>query len=187
MQQAATDCEIGNWVASEPAQRQATADLIAIYTDLRKVQAEAARQSLDDLQKLAKSDVEVQKELDKLQPGTDENLIGTRNDMNLTETTVMRNIAEQARRRQQRPEDKTFDYLFDERMKGMLTPEFQKGKGQDFSSLSLSNQPTGQMSMPNSSDRQPNKVTAGHPGGRSGPGWRSAGRGRRPQRAVRDL
>ena len=160
MQEAATACKAGNWVLSEPAQRQATADLIAIYTDLRKVQAEAARQSLDDLKKLAKSNVDVQKELEKLQPGTDENLIATRDDMKLEETIVMRKIAEEARRKNDRPQDKTFDYLFDERMKGMLTPEFVKGKGQDFNALSLAKRPTGQMSMPKSSDRQANKVTA---------------------------
>lgn len=160
MLQAAAACESGSWVASEPAQRQATADLIAIYTDLRKVQADAARQSLDELQKLAKSDVDVQKEIDKLQAGTDENLIAMRDGMNIEETVVMRKIAEQARRKQERPQDKTFDYLFEERMKGMLTPEFQKGKGQDFNTLSLANRPSGQMSMPKSSDREANKVVA---------------------------
>lgn len=152
----------GQWREAETAQLRAAESLQIVYRALRKAQTEAARRALDDLQELAASDVEAQKALDKLKAGTGENLIDFRpEELDLAEAIEVRKVVDQLKNKNQaRPKDKTFDYLFEEQMKSMLEPAFVKGKGQDFSKLTLAKKPTGQMSFPNSSDRKANRVKA---------------------------
>ena len=75
MQQAAAEAAAGRW--SEVARHQATAAqaLGDLHGRLRDAQLKAAQKALAALREKAKSDLEAQKELEKLQPGSSENFV----------------------------------------------------------------------------------------------------------------
>ncbi len=70
--QAADDAKAGRWSDAANQQTLAAEQLTAIHDNLRKAQVEAAQKALAALKEKAKSDVEAQKEIDKLAPGTAE-------------------------------------------------------------------------------------------------------------------
>ncbi|MBI2805819.1 MAG: hypothetical protein HYX68_12640 [Planctomycetes bacterium] len=70
--QAADDAQAGRWSDASQHQAQAAEKLTAIYELLRKAQSDAAQKALAALKEKAKSDLEAQKELEKLTPGSTE-------------------------------------------------------------------------------------------------------------------
>lgn len=73
--QAADDAKAGRWSDTAKQQTLAADQLTAIHEQLRKAQVEAAQKALAALKEKAKSDLEAQKELEKLPPGTAEALL----------------------------------------------------------------------------------------------------------------
>jgi hypothetical protein len=72
LHQAAAEAAAGHWTETVRHQAVAADTLAALHRRLREAQAEAARQALAALRARAKSDLEAQKELEKLAPGTAE-------------------------------------------------------------------------------------------------------------------
>ncbi len=69
---AAEAAEAGRWSDAVMSQGAAAEQLTALHAQLRKAQVEAAQKALAALKEKAKTDLEAQKELEKLQDGTSE-------------------------------------------------------------------------------------------------------------------
>lgn len=149
----------GAWIEAEPLQRLAAEGLTAIYNDLRKAQAQAGKEALNNLKLLGDSSVEDQKDIEQLKPGSQENSLDLDPDkLNLSEIVHLRaTAADKKKGKHEKGKDKVENYLFDEALKASLTPP-GTGKKQDFNILKLAEKPTGEMKFPNSSDREANKV-----------------------------
>jgi hypothetical protein len=65
----------GKWSEALPLQTSAAEQLAALHADLRKAQVEAAQKALDSLKEKAKTDLESQKELEKLQEGSGDSYV----------------------------------------------------------------------------------------------------------------
>jgi len=160
MKQAAGQSEAGQWRAAETSQRQAGDALANLHRELRQAQASAAQQAFSNLQQIAKSSVEAQREIEKLKEGSATNmLIVNEATLNLEEIIHLRKMAEEdAKKKNDKAKDGTFDYMFEESMKGMLASP--SPKTQEFDVLKLAKKPTGQSSFPNSDNREGNQVRA---------------------------
>lgn len=160
MRDAGAALEAGQWAASSELQKQAGEALAIIYRDVREAQSAAAQAALDDLKDLAESNVDEQEDPASLKQGMAAGLVDLDEEqLNLEEIIHLRELAAEARRRQnERGDDKSFDYMFEEHMKSLLGQ--RTDKKQEFDNLKLATRPSGQMSMPNSSDREGNRVQA---------------------------
>lgn len=157
MQAAAELLAAADWATAAERQEEAARALAQIHTDLIKVQAEAARKALAELQE-AESQLEGQQDVRGLRPGSAEHLIDVDLDtLDLTEVIHLQEMAEEAKRASGGRGEKTWDYMFEEHMKAMLQTA-DTGKRQSIEDLTLATQPSGQTSLPNSSDRIPNLV-----------------------------
>ena len=156
----AADClQAGQWSAAATNQQAAVAALVAIHARLLKLQAEAARQTLAEVQKLAAESVEAQQAIARLQPGTNQGALAfAPGAADAGEVIRMQELAAELKKKKHPPGgDHTFDYLFENvnQLDGRSRPA-----GADFSILSLAAQPSGQMSSPDLSDRAPNSAAA---------------------------
>ena len=131
---------------------------MTLYVGLVKVQSDAARKALEDVQKLIESGLEGQKANEELKAGSSENLLDVNPDqLNGAEIVHLQELAARERARRSAAADKRNDYLFEEKMKALLSPP-DSGKRQAFEDLKLAKTPSGQMSFPKSSDRAGNRV-----------------------------
>ena len=147
----------GNWREAESHQRHAAEALAAVHRDLITAQAEAAREVLAALQSLTESKVDRQGTVKQLKPGTGEKVVEFDPDkVTLRDIAHYRRIAEQAAKRGT-PADKVVDYVFEESMKGFLNQMNPEAR-QTIDRLKLASTPSGEWSVPNSSDRESNRT-----------------------------
>lgn len=155
---AAEHLRAARWAEASQNQRAAADALMALYVGLVKVQSDAARQALEDMQKLVESGLEGQKAIEELKPGSAESLLDLNPDqLSVAEIVHLQEMASRERQRKGVAADARNDYLFEEKMKAMLSPP-DNGRRQAFEDLKLAQKPSGQMSFPNSSDRAGNRV-----------------------------
>jgi hypothetical protein len=157
MQTAIGHLQAGRWGEAGTNQQTAATALAAIHQQLLKAQADAARRALADLQTLAESNAELQKELARLKAGSGEQLLeGDFAGLDLAEITRMRKLAEEARKKQKAIEDKLLETKYSEDMQNMLGGN--KPTNTDFSILKLGSTPSGGITSPDMSDRPGNKM-----------------------------
>ena len=158
MDQAGQDLQNGRWSQAQPLQHRAAAALATIHLELKKAQALAAQKALTELKQLMESEAELQQALAQLRPGSAKNLLDLDPDsMVLDEIVHMRKLAEQLKNKKlARGKNTTYDHLFEEHMKELLTTG--AGADQQLSGLKLPKKPGGQMSSPNYSDLEGNRV-----------------------------
>ena len=160
MNKASSFISKGEWHQAEISQREAADLLGELYRQLREAQVLAAREAISNLQKTAVNNLETQQEIEKLKAGISTNLLVVDEKLlKLEEIIHMRKEADkEAKKQEAKAKDASFDYMFEESMKSILGQP--SPKEQQFENLSLASKPTGQMSFPNSSDRQGNSVKA---------------------------
>lgn len=147
------------WSQAAMAQTLAGEKLTAIHAALRVAQTEAAKAAMNELSELAKSDAELQKDIDELLEGSLEQLLsGNPEDVPIDEIIRMHKMAEDAKKKHELNTDRALaeDYKWDDSMMGLLSggpPEKP-----DFSVLKLAEKPSGERSFPDSSDLQGNKM-----------------------------
>lgn len=154
----AADClEGGQWVEAATNQQSAVTALVAIHARLIKVQADAVQQALAEVKNLAAESAEAQKEIARLQAGTNQNaLLFNPDQADLGEVIRMQKMAEELKKKKQtRGQDGKFDYLFGNARDSNFS---SRPTNTDFSILSLATNPSGQVSSPNFSDRAPNSA-----------------------------
>jgi hypothetical protein len=145
----------GRWADAAAAQDRAAKEMAALFARLKKAQGEAALKALEALKQKAKSDLEAQKDLEKLQAGTTESFTALKDRMKLEDIIHMR----EAGVGKQDPNARTHveDYLFPESAKSILSPP-DSGKRQQFDILKLADTPGKTPSFPKQSDRIANKI-----------------------------
>ncbi len=155
---AADEAGAGRWAEAAATQGQAAKELAAVFDRLKKAQSDAALKALEALRQKAKSDLEAQKALEKLQAGTTESFTALKDRMKLEDIVHMR----EAGAGKSDPDAKTHveNYLFPESAKSMLSPP-DSGKRQQFDILKLADAPGKTPSFPRQSDRIANKIA--HP------------------------
>lgn len=157
MKQAADLAKEGRWSDAAPRQAKAAESLAAIHDRLRKAQSEAALKALTALQERAKSDLQAQKQLEKLQAGTGEKFLDIKDKLKLEEIIHMQEVDED-KKRGEKLNPFVNDYLFPDSARGMLQ-QADTGKRQEFDILKLAKSPGGEPSFPKQSDRKANTVT----------------------------
>jgi hypothetical protein len=159
LREAAGHLRAARWTEATGIQRRCADTLMALYVGLVKVQSDAARQALEDVKKLTETGLEGQKAIEELKAGSSENLLELNPEqLSVTEIVHLQQMAARERQRQAAATDQRNDYLFEEKMKAMLSPP-DSGRRQAFEDLKLAQKPSGQMSFPKSSDRAGNTVT----------------------------
>ncbi|MCE9592307.1 MAG: hypothetical protein K8S99_17510 [Planctomycetes bacterium] len=150
----------GKWSDTATEQEAAAKVLVAVYLDLRKAQVEAAQLAMADLKQLKESNLDAQKDIEKLRSGTAENLLDIDPEhVKLEEIVEMHDAANRERKKNEaKIANGGSDYMFEESMKGMLEQP-DSGTRQEFANLKLAKKPGGAMDFPNSSNREGNKVT----------------------------
>src|SRR5262249_41181535 len=93
MRQAAEKAGAGEWLQASQHQETAAKILTNLYAQLRQAQILAAQLALAALKEKAKSDLEAQKELEKLPPGTAENFVRDFDHFKVEDTMRMREVA----------------------------------------------------------------------------------------------
>ncbi len=158
MRQAGEHLQIGRWPQAEPLQHRAASALAAIHLELKKAQTLAAQKAMAELKQLIDSQAQLQQTLAQLRQGSVENLLDLDPEsVVLDEIVHMRKLAEQLKNKKlARGNDATYDHLFEEHMKDLLTTG--AGGDQQLSGLKLPRQPGGQASSPNFSNLPGNRV-----------------------------
>jgi len=148
----------GRWAAAAAKQDVAAKAVAAIYQRLAAAKLAAAKAALAAIQEKAKSDVEAQKEIERLRAGSKENGLEGVDGKKLTlaEIIHMREVAA-AKKAQAEQEAKINPYKFDDKNSAILN-QADSGKRQQFAHLSLASTPSGSVSFPEQSDRATNKV-----------------------------
>jgi len=114
MQQADQCITAGKWVGAEGHQRRASAALAEICRHVRKAQVQAAQNALADLKELAESDVEIQKEIKKLRPGSAESLVELDpEELQLDDWLYVRKLTEELKNRRRRARARRDEMIFD--------------------------------------------------------------------------
>lgn len=158
LREAAVHLRAARWSEASGIQRRCAERLMTLYVGLVKVQSDAARQALEDVQKLTESGLEGQKAIEELKAGSSENLLDLNPDqLSVAEIVHLQEMAAREHDRRKAAADQRNDYLFEEKMKALLSPP-DNGRRQAFADLKLAQKPSGQMSFPNSSDRAGNRV-----------------------------
>lgn len=161
LDQAAADVKAAKWTEAATQQETAAKQILAVHDALRKAQIDAAREALSALEEKAKSDVEAQKEIEKLKAGPDKIMGMLPEKMPVKDLIEMRDKLDiEKRGGNVSPEAKVTEYLLTEKMIAKLnTPD--TGKRQEFDVLKLgSSAGTKTPQFPTSSDRESNLVNA---------------------------
>lgn len=155
--QAGEEANAGHWTQAAEKQDAAAKELGGLYARLKKAQAEAALAALNALKQKAKSDIEAQKALEKLQAGTDKTFMDDISDkLKLEDILHMRDPG--AGKKGDDTKIKPDNYLFpDSSVASLNAPD--KGIRQDFNILKLATSPGKTPSFPKQSDRDANKIT----------------------------
>jgi hypothetical protein len=161
LRQAVESAQAGRWPDTVVLQTKAAEVLAGVHARLKDAQAEATRKALAALKEKAKSDLEAQKELDKLAAGTDDAFVKDfTGKIKLEDTIRMREVAGGKSKsgdpngERAEGEDPLLG-IFD---KAKLELKEDSGVRQDTSVLSLAKEP-GSGSMPKlSKERGSNKV-----------------------------
>jgi hypothetical protein len=157
MQEASRDAGSGNWASAETAQNGAAVALGAIYERLRNAQKEAAKRALEALA-AQESIAETQAALDDLLAGNLQSLLDKgAEDISMAEIIRIHEMAEANRKKHQLDmDDTTFpDYAG----AGAHAMAIVKPPPPDLLDLlTLAKTPSGQMSFPQSSDLEGNKM-----------------------------
>lgn len=152
---AAEEAGAGQWSQTATTQDAAAKELAAVFARLKKAQGDAALKALEALKQRARSDLEAQKELEKLQAGSTEKFTELKDKMKLEDILHMR----EAGGGKADPNAKGYvnDYLLPESYKASLSPP-DSGKRQQFDILKLADAPGKTPSFPKQSDRTANKI-----------------------------
>jgi hypothetical protein len=156
LSRAVEEAGAGHWATAADKQDQAAKQLLAIFGRLKKAQAEAALKALESLRQKAKSDLEAQKELEKLQAGTTANFVALKDKMQLEDILHMREVA--AKKADPDQKGAVIDYLLPDSATASFSPP-DSGKRQQFDILKLADQPGKTPSFPQQSDRKANPIT----------------------------
>lgn len=157
----AEEIKAGRWTEAATQQEIAAKQLLAVHDALRQAQIDAAREALGSLEEKAKSDVDAQKEIEKLKAGPEKIMATLPDKMPVSDLIEMRKKLD-LDKKGGAPSDeaKVTEYLLTDKMVARLnTPD--RGKRQEFDILKLgssSGQKTPQ--FPTSSDRESNLVNA---------------------------
>ncbi len=156
---AASSVNAGQWSAAAAKQDVVAKSLGAIHQQLQAAKIEAAKQALAALQEKAKSDVEAQKQLERLRAGSNENSLKgiDENQLKLAEIVHMREVAAGKGDGSAPGETNENLYKFDDKNKSHLQMA-DTGVRQKFDILKLSERPSGWGRFPNESDREGNNV-----------------------------
>src|SRR5207244_3166187 len=119
--QAADAAGEGRWADAAGQQELAAKELAGLVARLKKAQADAARKALEALKQKAKSDVDAQKELEKLKAGTAESFVNLKDKMKLEDIIHMREVAAGKKDGETKNPDAN-DYLFPDSAKSILNP-----------------------------------------------------------------
>src|SRR5204862_3931056 len=119
--EAADEAGAGNWSGAAARQELAAKELAGLFARLKKAQADAALKALEALKQKAKSDVEAQKELEKLKAGTTERFTDLKDKMKLEDIIHMREAGSGKKNDPTKNPDAN-DYLFPESAKSILSP-----------------------------------------------------------------
>ncbi len=152
---AAAEAGAGQWADAAVTQEKAAQELAALFARLKKAQAQAALEALKALEQKAKSDLEAQKELEKLQAGTTESFTALKDKMKLEDILHVREAG--GGKADPNAKQHVEDYLFPESAKSILSPP-DSGKRQQFDILKLADAPGKTPSFPRQSDRIANKI-----------------------------
>lgn len=157
MQQAGRDAGSGNWAAAATAQNAAAVALAAIYARLRNSQKEAAKRALDALA-AQESMATTQAALDDLLAGDLQSLLDKgAEDISMAEIIRIHEMAEANRKKHElNMNDATFPDYAGAGAHGMAIVKPPPPDLLDL--LTLSKTPSGQMSFPQSSDLEGNKM-----------------------------
>ncbi|MCX5659500.1 MAG: hypothetical protein NTW19_07225 [Planctomycetota bacterium] len=159
MKEAAEAVQNGKWADAVPREVAAAQMLAAIHTSLRQAQNEAAQAALAALQEKAKSDLEAQKELDKLKTGSTENLLELPAKLKIEDIMHMREVAGAKKGDGNGSNDaQASDRMFDDSVLGKMQ-QADSGARQGFSGMTLAKKPDAAMHVPGFSDTKSNKVT----------------------------
>src|SRR6185369_12967774 len=105
------------WVEAAGKQETAAKELAGLVARLKKAQADAALKALEALKQKAKSDVDAQKELEKLKAGTTEGFVNLKDKMKLEDIIHMREVAAKKNGETKNPDAN--DYLFPDSAKSI--------------------------------------------------------------------
>jgi hypothetical protein len=149
----------GKWTAAAAKQDVAAKALAAIHDKLQAAKLQAAKDALAAIQEIAKSDLEAQKEIERLRAGGGENALAgvDESKLKLAEIIHMREVAA-GKKPDEAAETKVNPYKFDDKNSSALQQP-DSGMRQEFKNLKLADKPTGNVSFPEQSDRATNKVT----------------------------
>jgi hypothetical protein len=158
LKQAADDAGAGRWAPAGQAQEQAAKLLADLHAELKKAHTDASQRALAALKEKAKSDVEAQKEIEKLKQGETENRLNMPAKLQIEDIIRMAETAGEKKKHDPAKNPDPENYLFTESMKSMLQQK-DSGTRQDPNILKLANAPSGTPSFPKQSDRKGNSVT----------------------------
>ncbi len=161
MKQGADDARAGRWTEAARHQAAAAERLNLLHAQLRQAQADAAQKALAALKEKAKSDLEAQKELEKLEAGTGKaGLKDYPDKLKLDETMRLRDVAAGKKGKGGDVKDDKEDELIG--MKDLLSRidlKEDSGVRQDTSILTLAKEPGSASDLMNlSKDRGSNQI-----------------------------
>lgn len=159
MQQAAAGIKKAEWTPAATQQALAADRFMAIHAALRKAQAEAAKEALAALEEKAKSDLEAQKELKKLKPGTDKANVNMPEKLTIKDIVHMQEVAAAKRGSGDNQEGKVDPYSMpDSKIASLQRPDM--GVKQDVNNLKLGPSAGGATpSIPAMAEREGNPIT----------------------------
>ncbi len=157
MQQAADLAGTGKFAEAAPKQEEAALKLLKIYTDLKAVQ-DAVALKRTEIAKKEESNAKEQEKIKELQSGGTEDLLNGDKALKLQDSVTMGETGDNGEKGKGKLGESVL-YDFDKAATdGILNPG-KSDKRQELDMLSLSDKPGGDMSFPNSSDKQANAVT----------------------------
>jgi hypothetical protein len=140
MRQAAADAGAGRWAEAARQQVLAADGLAALHARLRQAQAEAAKKALAALKDRAKSDVQAQKELEQLVPGSADNYVKDFEEIKLEDLMRIREVVG-AKKGQGNKDELDFSKVnYDEVDRKIIELEKDSGVRQDPYALTLGKQ-----------------------------------------------
>ena len=161
LDQSAAEVKSAKWTDAATQQELAAKQLLAVHDALRKAQVDAARAALNALEEKAKSDLEAQKEIEKLKAGNDKLSAILPEKMPVKDLIEMRDKLDiQKKAGNVSEEAKVTDYSVSEKTIAKLnTPD--TGKRQEFDILKLGSSVGAKTpSFPGTSDTESNLVNA---------------------------
>jgi hypothetical protein len=142
MTQAIQDAEAGRWAEAATQQTLAASALAALHAKLRQAQADLAQKALAALKEKAKSDLQAQKELEKLDAGSDKTLLKDYEELKIQDLMRIREVAGAKKGQGGSKEEPDFSKIIEEEVsRKIIELEKDSGVRQDPYSLTLGKEP----------------------------------------------